>query len=143
MKETFNLKVGYSDHTLGIEVPIAATAMGASVIEKHFTIDSKMEGPDHKASLEPDQLKEMVKAIRNIEKALGCSEKKVSPSEEKNLKTVRKSIVASKTIYKGEKFNVNNITTKRPGIGISPMEWENVLGKIADRDYEVDEMIQI
>ena len=143
LKETFNLKVGYSDHTLGIEVPIAATAMGASVIEKHFTIDSKMEGPDHKASLEPDQLKEMVKAIRNIEKALGCSEKKVSPSEEKNLKTVRKSIVASKTIYKGEKFNVNNITTKRPGIGISPMEWENVLGKIADRDYEVDEMIQI
>jgi len=137
----FNIAVGYSDHTLGIEVDIAAVAMGASIIEKHFTLDKTMDGPDHKASLEPEDLKAMVSSIRNIEKALGGSEKKPSPSESANIEIVRKSIVASKSIKKGELFTEKNITTKRPGTGISPMEWDSILGKVAERDYQLDDLL--
>lgn len=136
--------VGYSDHTLGIEVPIAAVALGATVIEKHFTLDKNMEGPDHKASLEPQELKAMVVAIRNIEKALsGNGIKEPSPSEMKNIAIARKSIVAAVAIQKGDKFTEQNITTKRPGSGISPMRWDDVIGKIAKRDFEIDENIAI
>lgn len=136
-----DLKFGYSDHTLGIEIDIAAVAMGASCIEKHFTLDCNMEGPDHKASLEPDQLKKMVKSIRNIELAMGSGIKKPSESEKKNIKIVRKSIVAKTIIKKGEIFNENNITIKRPGSGISPMRWDDVLGTTATKDYTEDELI--
>ncbi|MBQ9434647.1 MAG: N-acetylneuraminate synthase [Bacteroidales bacterium] len=139
----FGTKVGYSDHTCGIEVPIAAVALGASVIEKHFTLDRNMPGPDHKASLEPDELKAMVMAIRNIEKALGCPEKKVSDSERKNITIARKSIVANKNIKKGEPFTEENITVKRPGTGISPMRWNEILGMKAIRDFKEDELIEI
>lgn len=138
----FGVNVGYSDHTLGIEVPIAAVALGATVIEKHFTLDRNMEGPDHKASLEPDELKEMVTAIRNVEKALGSSEKIVSTSESKNKNIARKSIVAAKHICKGETFTEANLTVKRPGDGISPMRWEEFIGKTAIRDFEEDELIE-
>lgn len=137
------VKVGYSDHTLGIEVPIAAVALGATIIEKHFTLDRNMEGPDHKASLEPGELKAMVKAIRNIEKALGSQEKTVTDSERKNREVARKSIVASTSIKKGDLFSETNITVKRPGSGISPMRWEYVLGQIASRDFEEDELIEL
>ena len=123
------IKVGYSDHTLGIEIPIAAVAMGASVIEKHFTLDKNMSGPDHKASLEPDELKSMVKAIRNIEKAMGNGIKKPSPSELKNKSIVRKSIIAAKEIKAGEIFSESNLAVKRPGTGISPMRWDELIGK--------------
>lgn len=133
--------VGYSDHTKGIEVPIAAVAMGATIIEKHFTLDRTMEGPDHFASLEPTELKEMVSAIRNIEKALGCERKQVTDSERENRAVARKSIVASTEIKKGEIFTENNLTTKRPGTGISPMKWHEVIGKKATRDYLEDEII--
>jgi N,N'-diacetyllegionaminate synthase len=143
IKEAFKVKVGYSDHTLGIEIPIAAVALGASVIEKHFTIDKNMEGPDHKASLEPHELKAMIDAIRNIEKALGNGIKKPSKSEIKNRDIVRKSIVAKREIKKGEIFTEDNITVKRPGTGISPMRWYEVLGKVASRDYKEDELIEI
>lgn len=143
MREKLNIPVGYSDHTLGIEVPMAAVALGATVIEKHFTLDRTMEGPDHKASLEPHELKKMIDGIRNIEKALGNKEKKVSQSEKSNLEIVRKSIVAAKAIKKGELFTEENLTTKRPGTGISPMKWDEVIGKVADRNYEVDEMIYL
>ncbi len=136
-----DLKFGYSDHTLGIEVDIAAVAMGASCIEKHFTLDCNMEGPDHKASLEPDQLKKMVKSIRNIELAMGNGVKKPSESEKQNIKVVRKSIVAKTIIKKGEIFNENNIAVKRPGNGISPMKWDDVLGTKATKDYNEDELI--
>lgn len=142
LKEKFHVKVGYSDHTQGIEVPIAAVALGAAVIEKHFTLDKKMSGPDHKASLEPDELKAMVKAIRNIETALGNGEKQPSESEKKNRVVARKSIVAKKDIKKGDIFTEENITTKRPGNGISPMEWFKVLGRIAEKDFQRDELIQ-
>jgi len=135
--------VGYSDHTLGIEVPIAAVALGASIIEKHFTLDRNMDGPDHKASLEPDELKAMVTAIRNIEKALGTSEKIVSISENENIIIVRKSIVASKFISKGETLTEENLTVKRPGNGISPMKWDDVIGKKAIKDFEKDELIEV
>ena len=135
------IKVGYSDHTLGIEAPIAAVAMGASVIEKHFTLDKNMEGPDHKASLEPDELKAMVHAIRNIEKALGSGIKKPSTSELKNKPIARKSIVASRDIKKGEAFTEKNITVKRPGSGISPMRWDEVMSKRASKDYRQDDLI--
>ncbi len=138
---TFDIPFGYSDHTLGIEVPTAAVALGATVIEKHFTLDKTMEGPDHKASLEPDELKAMVKAIRNIEKALGSSVKKPSPSESKNKAIARKSIVAKTTIKKGEILNENNLAIKRPANGISPMRWDEVVGTIASRDYVEDELI--
>lgn len=139
----FGTKVGYSDHTRGIEVPIAAVALGATVIEKHFTLDRNMPGPDHKASLEPDELKAMVSAIRNIEKALGSSEKKVTDSERKNIAIARKSIVAAKNICKGEIFTEENLTVKRPGTGISPMRWEEVLGTEAKRDFKEDELIEV
>jgi len=143
IKEAFKVKVGYSDHTLGIEVPIAAVALGASVIEKHFTLDKNMEGPDHKASLEPHELKAMIDAIRNIEKALGNGIKKPSKSELKNKDIVRKSIVAKREIKKGEIFTEDNITVKRPGTGISPMRWYEVLGKVAPKDYKEDELIEL
>jgi len=143
IKNSFGVKVGYSDHTLGIEVSIAAVALGAKVIEKHFTLDKNMEGPDHKASLEPGELRMMVNAIRNIEKALGNGIKKPSNSETKNLSIVRKSIVAIKPIKKGEIFTHENIGTKRPGDGLSPMLWDMVIGKIAKRDFDLDEMIDI
>lgn len=136
-----NVKVGYSDHTLGIEIPIAAVAMGAVVIEKHFTLNRNMQGPDHKASLEPDELKKMVSAIRNIERALGSGLKEPSQSEQKNILTARKSIVASKEILKGELFSEDNITTKRPGIGISPMNWNEIIGKKAKKNYLNDELL--
>ena len=137
----FGVAVGYSDHTLGIEVDIAAVAMGASIIEKHFTLDKAMEGPDHKASLEPEELKAMVSAIRNIEKALGSNEKILSPSEEVNINIVRKSIVASCPIRKGELLSEKNISTKRPGTGISPMKWDEIIGVVATKDYQADETI--
>ena len=141
LKERFSVKIGYSDHTKGIEVPIAAVALGAEIIEKHFTLDRNMEGPDHKASLEPDELKAMVSAIRNIELALGDGHKTISESERKNIAVARKSIVAAKDIKAGEVFNENNLTVKRPGNGISPMDWENVIGKTAKKDFAEDELI--
>ncbi len=137
----FNAPVGYSDHTRGIEVPIAAVALGATVIEKHFTLDNNLPGPDHKASLEPHQLKAMVDAIRHIECALGSSSKQVSESERKNMAIARKSIVAATEIKKGELFTPQNITVKRPGGGISPMKWDEVIGTTASHDYLPDEMI--
>jgi N,N'-diacetyllegionaminate synthase len=143
IQKHFGAKIGYSDHTLGIEVPIAAVALGASVIEKHFTLDRKMDGPDHAASLEPNELKAMVDAIRNIEKALGDGIKKPSPSEIKNKLIARKSIVAAKKIKKGEIFSEENITVKRPGNGISPMMWDEIRGKKAGNDFEEDELIRI
>lgn len=139
----FGVKVGYSDHTLGIEVPIAAVALGADVIEKHFTLDRTMEGPDHKASLEPDELIDMVKAIRHIEQALGDGVKRITESERRNLIIARKSIVAARDIKKGEVFTNENITTKRPGDGISPMRWKEVLGQVAKRDFEEEEKIEL
>lgn len=141
IRETFDIRVGYSDHTRGIEVPIAAAAMGASVIEKHFTLDRQMEGPDHKASLEPDELIAMVQAIRNIEKALGDGIKQPSPSEMKNIPIARKSIVASRAIQKGERLSAENITIKRPALGISPMLWDEIIGTIASKNYHEDEAI--
>lgn len=143
MHEELGLPVGYSDHTLGIEVPIAAAALGAAVIEKHFTLNKNMEGPDHKASLEPQELKRMVEGIRKTELALGVGIKQASDSEKENRDIVRKSIVAASGIKKGEKYTEENLTVKRPGIGISPMRWDEVIGKTAGRDYETDEMIQI
>jgi len=141
IKQELNIEVGYSDHTLGIEVSIAAVAMGATIIEKHFTLDKTMDGPDHKASLEPKELKEMVRSIRNIEKALGDKTKKPSPSEINNLNVVRKSIVASKTICKGEVLTNKNLTTKRPGNGISPMQMDKVIGSLASKNYNIDDQI--
>jgi N,N'-diacetyllegionaminate synthase len=141
MQRELGVAVGYSDHTLGIEVDIAAVAMGASVIEKHFTLDKTMDGPDHQASLEPKELKAMVSAIRNIEKALGGNEKKPSPSEGINIDIVRKSIVATKTIKKGELLSDDNISTKRPGTGLSPMKWDEVIGTVASKNYQSDELI--
>ena len=135
------VKVGYSDHTLGIEIPIAAVAMGAEVIEKHFTLDKNMQGPDHKASLEPHELKAMVDGIRNIEKAMGSGVKTPSPSEQKNIDVARKSIVAASSIKQGEVFTSQNITTKRPGTGISPMQWHELIGTPAQKDYKEDELI--
>lgn len=141
LQKVFQCKVGYSDHTKGIEVPIAAVAMGASVIEKHFTLNRNMEGPDHKASLEPEELTEMVNAIRNIEKALGSGKKTVSNSERKNMAIARKSIVAAYPIKKGELLTEQNLTVKRPGTGISPMHWEEVIGTKAIKDFEEEELI--
>lgn len=143
LKDVFGVTVGYSDHTLGIEVPIAAVAMGAQIIEKHFTLDRNMDGPDHSASLEPDELKDMVDSVRNIEKALGSPEKKVSKSEKENISAARKSIVAKKEIKKGDLLTEENITSKRPGTGISPMKWESVIGTRAVRDFLEDELIEI
>ena len=144
IQRELGIPVGYSDHTLGIEVPIAAVALGAIVIEKHFTLDKTLPGPDHKASLEPDELKAMVSAIRNIEKAIGGSGlKEVSKSEEKNKPIVRKSIVASTDIKKGDIFTSETLTVKRPGTGISPMQWDEVIGKEAKRDFQEDELIEL
>lgn len=142
MKKHFQVEVGYSDHTQGIEASIAAAALGAAVIEKHFTLDKHMEGPDHKASLEQDELSSMIASIRNIEKAIGTGTKTVSSSELKNKIVVRKSIVAKTFIKKGEFFSEDNITTKRPGNGISPMKWYQVLGTKALRDFREDELIE-
>lgn len=139
--QAFNLPYGYSDHTNGIEVPIAAVALGASVIEKHFTLDKTMEGPDHKASLEPHELTAMVQAIRNIEQALGSSVKQPSPSESKNKPIARKSLVAKTAIKQGEILTEQNLTIKRPGTGINPMRWDEVLGTIAQKDYKEDDLI--
>lgn len=141
MGHDFCLPVGYSDHTLGIEVPIAAAAMGACILEKHFTLDRTLEGPDHLASLEPKELKAMVEAVRNVEQAMGNGRKMPSESEEKNREAARKSIVAKKRIRKGEIFNEENLTVKRPGNGLSPMKWFEVLGQRAGRDFEEDELI--
>jgi len=138
---TFDIAYGYSDHTLGIEVDIAAVAMGATCIEKHFTLDKMMDGPDHKASLEPYELSSMVKAIRNIEIALGSSIKKPSPSETPNIQIARKSIVASSLIKKGELFTDDNLAIKRPSIGITPMRWDEIVGTVATKDYSMDELI--
>lgn len=138
---TFDITYGYSDHTLGIEVDIAAVAMGAKCIEKHFTLDKSMKGPDHEASLEPDELKSMIKAIRNIELALGSYEKKASNSEKANINIARKSIVAKTQISKGDVLNEENLAIKRPGNGISPMKWEEVLGMKATKNYIEDELI--
>lgn len=144
LREEFGVEVGYSDHTKGIEVPIAAVALGATVIEKHFTLDRNMEGPDHKASLEPDDLKAMVSAIRNIEKAVGGDgTKHISNSERKNIAIARKSIIAARDIKKGEMLTEENLTVKRPGTGITPMRWEEVLGTKAIRDFVEDELIEL
>ena len=143
MRERFGVDVGYSDHTPGIEVPIAAAALGAAVIEKHFTLDRGMEGPDHKASLEPEELAAMVTAVRHIEAALGSGEKAMSPSEAKNREIARKSIVARRAIKRGERFTEENITAKRPGGGVSPMRWFEVLGTPAPRDFAEDEAIRL
>lgn len=139
----FGVKVGYSDHTQGIEVPIAAVAMGACVIEKHFTLDRTMEGPDHKASLEPDELKAMVLAIRHVEQAIGDGVKRPSKSEMKNISVVRKSILALRPIKAGETFSNNNLTVKRPGNGISPMRWDEIIGQKATRNFSEDELIEL
>uniref|UniRef100_UPI0039E3A558 N-acetylneuraminate synthase family protein n=1 Tax=Seleniivibrio woodruffii TaxID=1078050 RepID=UPI0039E3A558 len=141
MGAELGLCYGYSDHTAGIEVPVAAAALGASVIEKHFTLDRNMEGPDHKASLEPQELAAMVRAVRNIEKALGSAEKKPSPSESGNRPVARKSLVARYAIRKGELFSDENLTAKRPGTGISPMRIDELIGRPAERDYQEDELI--
>lgn len=133
--------VGYSDHTLGIEIPIAAAALGATVIEKHFTLDRTLPGPDHQASLEPTDLAAMVTAVRHIEEAMGTGNKAPSASERPNMPIARKSIVASRAIAKGEIFSPDNLTTKRPGTGVSPMEWDDWIGKAATRNYEPDEVI--
>jgi N,N'-diacetyllegionaminate synthase len=143
LKKKFGVEAGYSDHTLGVEVPVAAAALGASVIEKHFTLDRNMEGPDHKASLEPVELKAMVKAIRNLEKALGSSVKKPSASESKNIAIARKSIVAARKIRRGAALTSENLTVKRPGTGINPMRWEHILGRKAKKDFQRDELIEI
>lgn len=143
LSREFGVRVGYSDHTKGIEVPIAAVAMGAQIIEKHFTLDHTMEGPDHKASLEPDELKAMVDAIRNIEQAMGDGSKHVSESERKNIAIARKSIIAARAIKKGEPLTEDNLTVKRPGNGISPMKWKEVIGTVAIRDFKEDEVIEL
>lgn len=141
IRAAFGVKVGYSDHTQGIEVPIAAAAIGACVIEKHFTLDRAMEGPDHKASLEPKELRAMVQSIRHITQAMGDGLKKASKSEAKNMVIARKSIVAAHAIKTGEVFSADNITVKRPGNGICPMRWDEVVGQVAQRDYQSDDLI--
>ncbi len=143
VRDAFGVSVGYSDHTQGIEIPIAAAAMGATVIEKHLTIDQNLTGPDHKASLEPCEFTRMVQSIRNIELAMGDGLKRPCGGETENKWVVRKSIVADKTIKAGERFNSNNLTTKRPGTGISPMYWDNIIGKIAKRNYSKDDLIDL
>jgi N,N'-diacetyllegionaminate synthase len=143
IQNRFNVSVGYSDHTLGIEAPIAAVALGATVIEKHFTTDRSLPGPDHKASLEPSELKAMVKGIRNIEAALGDGEKRLMPSEATNIAVGRRSIVAKCPIEKGEVFSAFNLTAKRSGVGLSPMRWDDIIGTHAKRDYVRDEIIEL
>ena len=142
MRDELDVAVGYSDHSVGLEVPIAAVALGATVIEKHFTLDRNLPGPDHSASLEPVELASMVRAIRNIELALGDGVKSPRPSELKNINVIRKSIVASRTIQTGDKFSEDNITVKRPGDGLSPMQWDDLIGTESTRDYDIDELIK-
>lgn len=143
MGKAFGVAIGYSDHTQGIEVPIAAVALGASVIEKHFTLDCSLPGPDHRASLEPDELKAMVSGIRNIEKAMGDGIKRPGPSELKNKPIARKSLVAAQPIKRGEPFSSKNLLAKRPGTGVSPMRWDEVIGRKAPRDFDDDELIEL
>lgn len=143
MKSAFGVNTGYSDHTQGIEVPIAAVALGATIIEKHFTLDRNLPGPDHKASLEPHELKAMVEGIRNVERALGDGVKRPSPSELKNKPIARKSLVATKPITAGEAFSAENIGAKRPGTGLSPMLWDEIVGRTASKDFAVDELITL
>lgn len=143
LRQCFGTKVGYSDHTKGIEAAVATVAMGASVIEKHFTLDRTLPGPDHAASLEPDEMCQLVSSIRNVEQAMGTGVKKVTDSERKNMAIARKSIVARRNIKKGEKFTEDNVTTKRPGNGISPMLWDSVIGTEAVRDFAADELIEL
>jgi len=143
IKNAFNINIGYSDHTIGLEVPLAAVALGAKVIEKHLTLDINMDGPDHKSSIEPDAFKEMVKSIKKVEIALGTSIKKPSMSEIKNRDNIRKSIVASKEIHIGEKFDSENITFKRPGSGLSPMLIDQIIGKTSTREYKTDDFISL
>ncbi len=142
-REAFGCPVGYSDHTQGIEISLAAVALGATVIEKHFTLDRNMPGPDHKASLEPDELCALVSGVRKVALALGDGVKRVTPSERKNRAVARKSIVAKKAIRKGEPFSTDNLTTKRPGTGLDPMRWNEILGKTAPRDFAEDELIEL
>ena len=141
IKNKFDIAIGYSDHTLGIEISIAAVALGASVIEKHFTLNKDLEGPDHKASLNPDELKSMIASIRNIEKAMGDGKKIITKSEKPNINVARKSIVAKTNIKKGEVFSEDNLTTKRPGVGINPMKWNSIIGKISKKSYKVDDIL--
>jgi N,N'-diacetyllegionaminate synthase len=143
IRKAFDVEIGYSDHTIGIEVPIAAVALGAKVIEKHITINRELPGPDHKTSLEPQEFKDMVLAIRNIENALGSDVKKPTSSEVKNILIVRKSLVAARPISKGEAFTPDNVAIKRPGYGISPMRWDEVMGHISKRSFQVDEFIEL
>lgn len=143
IKNSFGTAVGYSDHTLGMEAPLAAVALGATVVEKHFTLDKNMEGPDHQASMSPEELTALVKSIRNMEVALGDGVKKVTESEAKNKDIARKSIVAKIPVKAGEVFTADNITVKRPGNGISPMRWYEVLGQKAKRDFSLDELIEL
>ena len=142
MKNKFNVDIGYSDHTLGVEVSFAAVSLGAKIIEKHITLNRNLKGPDHKASLEPEEFKNLVKGVRNISLALGTSEKKITNSEIKNITMVRKSIVAKKDIKKGEIYTEDNLTTKRPAIGICPMRWNEMIGKISNKDYKIDDLIE-
>ena len=142
IKNKFNVDIGYSDHTLGVEVSFAAVSLGAKIIEKHITLNRNLSGPDHKASLEPDEFKNLVNGIRNISLALGKSEKKITNSEMENLKIVRKSIVAKRDIKKGEIYTEENLTTKRPGIGICPMRWDEIIGKVSNKDYKSDDLIE-
>lgn len=143
LEKKLNTKIGYSDHTLGIEVSVAAVALGAQVIEKHFTLDQNMSGPDHRASLNPTQLKDMIQAIRNVEASLGSDEKKPSSVEMENRVAARKSIVASKVIQAGDAFSEENLTTKRPGNGLSPMKWKEILGKKAKKQFNPDDLIEL
>ena len=141
IRDKFDISIGYSDHTLGIEVDIAAVALGATVIEKHITLDKKMDGPDHAASLDPSELRAMVDAIRNIELAIGSEVKELTNSEKPNIDVARKSIVAKRFIKKGEVFSSSNLTTKRPGSGLSPMKWDSIIGKVAKQDYNLDDLL--
>ena len=143
MRNAFGTNVGYSDHTPGIEIPIAAVAMGAVVIEKHFTLDRSLPGPDHKASLEPDELKAMVQAIRNVEQAMGDGIKRPSPSEARNMPIARRSLIAARPIAAGEEFSPDNVAIKRPGTGLSPMQWDEVMGRRAPRAFVADELIEL
>ena len=143
MQNQLRCRIGYSDHTKGIEIPVAAAAMGARIIEKHFTLNRNMPGPDHMASLEPEELKAMIMAVRNVESALGDGIKAPSECEKKNIDIARKSIVARRKIKKGEQFSSDNITAKRPGSGVNPMRWNEVIGRCAVRDFDEDELIQI
>ena len=143
LEQAFGLEVGYSDHTEGIEVSIAAVALGATIIEKHFTLDKNLPGPDHKASVEPEELRSLVDAVRNINMALGDGRKRVTASELENIKVARKSLVAATSIKKGDRFSKENITVKRPGVGISPMRYDEIIGKLASRDFCKDDLIEI